>query len=219
MATACGYLAGIQSNQTSTQAAWLNIGIAGHKHVSIGSPLIVSKLTDSVTNRSYYPPLLLKVDCKTTELLCVDVPKTTYSESMAYDMECSAFYTSAQRFITSELVQVLKIVSDNSVADIENITEVKISQLIGDNVLLIDAIVTQLQALSSEYNSVYALTDEIQSLISQAQISKTQSIQLVALYRRFTALGGTGLTEKLSDKDLKSGKRLTAAVEAEISRL
>ncbi len=218
MATACGYLAGLQNNSRLSKSAWLNMGIAGHQHAPIGKLLLVHKVTDSERDNVFYPPLLLDIDCETTDLISVDTPETEYIDNSAYDMEGSAFYSTASRFVTSELVQVVKIVSDNSDQSAEHVTESKIQGWVRENLKLIVDIVEQLLSMSAEYQSIYSPSNEFQELADKVYLTSSQQVQLKRLVRRYHALGGTELHNRLKPECYKSAKSvinsLTLLVEA-----
>jgi adenosylhomocysteine nucleosidase len=92
---------------------WLNVGVAGHREQPLGSVWIAHRITDADTGRQWYPPLCFRAACPSADLRTVSRPETEYADSSLYDMEASAFFETASRFSTTELVHCLKIVSDN----------------------------------------------------------------------------------------------------------
>ncbi|MBL4821881.1 MAG: hypothetical protein JKY98_12990 [Gammaproteobacteria bacterium] len=219
MATACGFLAGKQSTAYGEKSAWLNIGIAGHQHVAIGEILIVHKVIDSDSSNTYYPPLMLEIECKTTSLISAQAPEGQYVDDSAYDMEAAAFYKAASRFATSELVQIAKIVSDNRGCPTEHITETKIQNWISENVAVIGEMVQQLLQYSEDYNVVYSLPEEYRTISKKVHLTASQKTRLAGLYRRFYALGGSELIRELNTKDYVSAKSLIRTIELLIESL
>ena len=92
---------------------WLNIGIAGHGSAKIGSAHLVVKCTDRKTQKSIYPPQLFSSLLPKTILETVEKPVTEYKNGLAYDMEGYGYFKSASRHSSAELVQSVKVVSDN----------------------------------------------------------------------------------------------------------
>lgn len=91
----------------------INIGVAGHKNYPLGEIFIAEKITDGDSGRSFYPQLVYDIPCRTESICTVSRPHHQYERDLLYDMEASAFYETAARFTTGELVQSLKVVSDN----------------------------------------------------------------------------------------------------------
>ena len=53
------------------RAAWLNIGVAGHATHDIGTGLLVNRISDHASNKSWYPPQVHDLDMATGSLrLC-----------------------------------------------------------------------------------------------------------------------------------------------------
>ena len=108
-AAATGWLAEI----TEAGAVWLNTGIAGHSKLATGEAFVAVKLTDGAAGSSWFPPQLVKSQFTPSVLTTVDVPEEDYPGVSGFDMEASSFMQVARRFSTAELVQCVKIVSDN----------------------------------------------------------------------------------------------------------
>ncbi len=95
--------------------AWLNFGIAGHRERDLGELRWVNKIVDVSSGQKWYPPQILKTGkSQGSALLTVDQAGDYPEGDALVDMEASGFYSIASRFSTRELVQCVKIVSDNS---------------------------------------------------------------------------------------------------------
>jgi hypothetical protein len=90
--------------------AIINIGIAGHKTYSIGKLVRVAKIIDDDTGKVHYPPIVGKNVADTAVLKTVSKAVIHYEADQLYDMEASAFYETAIRFSSSELVHCIKVV-------------------------------------------------------------------------------------------------------------
>ena len=100
------------SMHTHKSDIWLNIGIAGHKNISVGDIRLINKITDDEDKKSWYPQIIFKSECPSIDLVSLNAPSTNYKACL-YDMEASGFYQTAIQYGTIELVQSLKIISDN----------------------------------------------------------------------------------------------------------
>lgn len=124
MAAACGYLAA----RVQSPALWLNVGIAGHRELALGSSLLGHQIRDRATGRTFYPPLVFEPPCATGTIETVDRPELEYPEAHAYDMEASAFVEIAQKMVAAELVQVLKVISDRSREDLHGLSRAVVGE-------------------------------------------------------------------------------------------
>jgi len=94
-------------------AVWLNFGTAGHRDRPRGEVLLAHTVTDAASGARLHPTRLDGPDLAAVEVKTVDRPEMDFDSEAAYDMEAYGFAAAAIRFSTSELVQSIKIVSDN----------------------------------------------------------------------------------------------------------
>jgi hypothetical protein len=218
MAGACGYLAGLQQ-QSNRQAAWLNIGIAGHGDRTLGDGVRINRVTDLASGRVAYPPLVVPADCPSSALVTVEQPQLSYDDDVAYDMEGSVFVAVANRFVTAELIQLFKIISDNRESPVVEVTEKKIVGWVEGQLGIIDRLIGNLALLSNEYNGLYTLPDEFHQLAALVRLTASQRVQLESSYRRYHALGGVDLLGKLTHAPISDGKELLEKVQGLIPLL
>ena len=219
MGSACGYLAGLQQQQPSWQAAWLNVGIAGHGCRDLGEGVRVNRVTDMASGRVSYPPLVVSAGCPTSALVTVDQPQLSYDEDVAYDMEGSIFFAAVNRFVTAELVQLFKVISDNRESPVAEVTEKRIVGWIEGQLEIIDRLVENLAELSAEYNGLYTLPGEFFELAALVRLTASQRVQFESSYRRYHALGGDDLREMLKLTSIRDGKELLEKMQGLISLL
>ena len=200
-AAATAVLAGI--TPASTTSAWLNVGIAGHAQHAIGSAFIAHRITDQANGSRWYPPQTLDRSLPTENLRTVDLPEADYPEDALCDMEASGFYPVACRFSSSELVQCLKIVSDNNNQPSSAVTAKLCSQLVTDRLADIEQLVHALNSLAGEYNHWHAPHPQLAQLTARWHFSVSQQHQLQQLGRRWQALAGgeSLLLEQLQKKN------------------
>lgn len=147
-ATATAYLQGLL--QLETDAAWVNIGVAGHRDYPIGALYRAHTVIDSASGKRWHPPLVSATPYPSATVRSVDKPETEYPDDALYDMEAAGFYPIACRFSTSELVQVCKIVSDNLATPVHHLTAADIETLVADAADALVAGIEQSRTLAGE---------------------------------------------------------------------
>jgi adenosylhomocysteine nucleosidase len=115
---------------------------------SLGEACVAHKITDADSGKRWYPPLIEQPPCADESLCTVSRPRLDYPEPVLYDMEASGFYEAATRFSTSELVQCIKVVSDNGESPASQINASQICAWIENRACLVDTLLQQLQALA-----------------------------------------------------------------------
>ena len=69
---------------------------------------------------------------------------------MGFDMEAYAFYKTASNYSIRELIQVIKIVSDNPSHSLESFTPKEVPGLIAAHINKVDKLVKEIEEASSE---------------------------------------------------------------------
>jgi len=124
----------------------LNIGIAGHKKHALGGLFLIDKIIDFDSQKSYYPSLIFTPSCPTGSIQTVSKPRPYYDDSYLCDMEASAFYETAVRFSSSELILCLKVISDNQLSPAENIQPKQVAALIAAHLASVELLLTRIAA-------------------------------------------------------------------------
>jgi len=172
----------------SANAAWLNIGIAGHASRPVGDAALAHRITDHVTGQSWYPPQVHGLDLATDDLITVEIPETGYPENSLYDMEAAGFYPVACRSTTAELVQCYKVVSDNRDNPVAGVTPKQGVALITDRLADINRLVTVLDELSDAVIDRRVPENSIVQFTSHWHFTVSQRHQLEKLLARWDAL-------------------------------
>ena len=81
-------------------------------------------------------------------LQTVSRPQLVYDREHLCDMEASAFYETAVRFSTGELIHCLKVISDNESSPAENIQPKQVTILIAAHVATIETLLAELNRLA-----------------------------------------------------------------------
>jgi len=154
----------------------LNIGIAGHRDHPLGGLFFINKIIDIDSQRSYYPSLTFTPPCPTGSIQTVSKPRPNYDQSHLCDMEVSAFYETAVRFTSSEMILCLKVISDNQLSPVGNIQPKQVALLIAAHLALIESLLALTVAKAESITAVEPkLFDE---LIQRYHFTVNERMQL-----------------------------------------
>lgn len=192
-AAATAYLAGLQGDACAP--AWLNIGIAGHGSATVGTALLVNRINEVATGQVYYPTPRSS-GFANAALCTVDAIETEYGEAVAYDMEAAGYWPVASRCGCLDLVQCIKIVSDNPEQGVEQFRESSVKGLMAERLEEMAQFIAALRAASVEYLERSNLPACYEELLASYRFSSTQRQQLVRLLQRWQV---TGDAEQLQD--------------------
>lgn len=215
MAGAVGYVLALFPKQPSPPIL-INFGIAGHDYEGLGTLCLGHKIIDSQSERVFYPQLPFTIPCITHVVATHAKPHVDYAGACLYDMEAAGFYEMAVKFSSNELIQVLKIVSDNAQSSIADINEVVVGGWIDQQLGIIDTLLVQLTRMRQ--TMLFPLSNTHQQLLEAFRFSVTGSIKLKNLLQRWQLLRGN---EVLAWKEAKprSSKELISWLEKEIDRI
>ncbi|MGZ8189460.1 MAG: hypothetical protein ACXWTH_07850 [Methylosarcina sp.] len=166
----------------------INIGIAGHQNHVVGSLFLIDKITDGDSGRSYYPPLVFSPPCSTGSIKTASRPQLDYDHLDLCDMEASAFYETATRFASSELVQCLKVVSDNHLAPADRIKPQNVSRLISAHAPAIEDVSSELLRLAGLIT--FPEPRLVAELTSRYYFTANEQVQLSKQLQRWVSLTG-----------------------------
>lgn len=126
-AAATAYLYGKTGFRSN--AAWINLGIAGHTFETPGSAYLASKVIDAATQRVLQLSLPDNPPWKSMALYSYDKPhRGDQQHKGMFDMEASGFTSTARRFSHPQFVHCLKVISDNRHTDISIPTPAQLEQ-------------------------------------------------------------------------------------------
>lgn len=189
---------------SSTQfPVFLNVGIAGHKEHSIENVFLIDKITDIDSGRRYFPPLVFTPPCPTHSLQTGSQPQFTYPPSDLCDMEASSFYETATRFSSSELIQCLKIVSDNKSSPVKNIQPNQVSLLVAAHLAAIASVLTELTKLAELLHKPELA--ELNQILNRYHFTVNEQIQLKKTLSRWCLVNKQNKIE-ITIESAKNGK-------------
>lgn len=194
----------------------LNIGIAGHKDHAVGSLFLIDKITDLDSPKNYYPPLVFTPPCPTAHVQTASRPQLNYDRQHLCDMEASAFYETAVRFSSGELVQCLKVISDNRLSPAENIQPKQVSSLIAAHVPTIEAILKELSRLAELVSTQEP--EFFEQLIQKYHFTASERGQLKNLLSRWDVVTNQQ-TPEFDESQFHRGKDVLFWLDQQISKI
>jgi adenosylhomocysteine nucleosidase len=203
----CAMAAGVAYTQARAGGAvepiLLNVGIAGHAEHEVGRVFLAGKIVDADTARNYYPPLAFAPPCAVETVRTGSRPQLDYTEPHLYDMEASAFYKTAARFSTGELIQCLKVVSDNRQAPAERLQPKQVTELIAGQLPVLERLLAGLCALRDSLASPQS--DQLQILLERFHFTAAERQQLKTQLLRWECLT-EGKRLEIDEGGLRNGK-------------
>ena len=160
---------------------WINIGLAGHKYLKVGDICTINKITDNETKKIFFP-FVNKFKMQNQECLSVGIQRKSYS-SKVYDMESFGFYQSACKYSSKELLQIVKIISDNQFESIDfKNKEVVYNTILNHKKLIIELCSFMLNLKKEFYpTSNEIIENEFNNLFTKIKFTFTEREQMKAL--------------------------------------
>jgi adenosylhomocysteine nucleosidase len=178
--------------QTGKSDIWLNIGIAGHIDLDIGEITLAHKIIDQSNQHTWYPQILFSPPCLSMEILSSDKPVTDYDSSVplepVFEMEAAGFYATACRFATSELIHVIKIISDNQQHPVDKISESFVDNLVKNKLSNIGQILESLCLLANDLESSNETPNYYDQIIEQWRFTHAERNMLKTCLDRWHVL-------------------------------
>jgi adenosylhomocysteine nucleosidase len=193
---------------------WLNVGIAGHKNMDIGTALLAHRVSDEGAEQSYYPCFTFDLPCTSAEVISVAQAETRYTTDAAYDMEAVGFCAAASRFSSFELIHCLKIISDNRLTSHEHINKHVGEELVGNQLLIIEDLLGKLEKLQHALPDTHIFSQDYYQLTQRFRFTVTQQNQLKRLLQRWSVLVNTPLADGLPLQDYQSAKQVLLGMES-----
>lgn len=169
--------------------AWLNFGLAGHGTLALGTVFMANRILDDGSKKTFYPTQLLDHGLKPSTLKSLSSPVSDYPEPIGYDMEACAFCAHASLGSVRELIQVVKVVSDNPDHPVDSFDRSSAGSLIEDALPSILPLVDQLEELARKITPSHELTKLFDSALALHPFSETQRHQVRKLLAHARALG------------------------------
>ncbi len=187
--------------------AWLNFGLVGHGTLALGTVFMANRILDDGGENAFYPTQLLDHILESSALQTCSSPVSDYPDPIGYDMEASAFCASASLSSIRELIQVVKIVSDNADHPVGSFDRSSVGTLIEGALPSILPLVDQLEELAHKIAPSPGLAKLVDSALAQHPFSETQRHQARKLLTHAQALGFPGKDALKAITGAKSAKQ------------
>lgn len=156
---------------------WINLGVAGHRDLPVGTPVIANKIQSPHNPAAIYPVHLIRHGFTSLPVISLSGENTDYHACAGYDMEAYAFMQTARHFSSLEFCQSIKVISDNRTSAPHR-DKTRISQLIAGNITPIKQYASQMQQLLETESSQKLNDMDLTRFLSLAHFSHTQQLQL-----------------------------------------
>jgi hypothetical protein len=214
MAGAIGYVMGLFPNPH--YPVLINLGIAGHSCKPLGTLLLADKIINLSNAKNYYPQLPMLINCETATVWTHTHAQMNYAEPCLYDMEAAGFYELAVKFSCSELIQCLKVVSDNRDTPLEHITEAAVTSWLNTQLGPIEELIEQCLAIRQQ---LPALENKLfEQLITQFHFTASSAIRLKNGLIKWQLLKPEE-QPAWETAELKNGKDFLNWLEAELDKI
>jgi len=181
-ASAIGYVFGRYQDKISS---FVNIGIAGHKDLEIGTLVLADKISQK-GRKSFYPQFSFECKNITKEVISIDEDENTYPEDALYEMESFSSYEVAAKFLPLELIHSLKIVSDNKGKEAGTIDEKEVSSLIEKNLSGIEYILFEIEKIAVNFSNLQ--NKDASSFFDNFHFTATERYQLKMILSKLKTL-------------------------------
>jgi hypothetical protein len=169
--------------------AWLNFGLAGHGNLGLGTSFLANRILDDQEKSPFYPTQLLDHTLESSALHTCSSPVSDYPDPIGYDMEASAFCASASLVSIRELIQVVKVVSDNPDHPVGSFDRSSVGTLIEGALSSILPLVDKLEELAHKIEPAHGITELVDSAHAHHPFSETQRHQVRKLLTHAHTLG------------------------------
>jgi hypothetical protein len=171
------------------RTVWLDVGLCGHPSLSVGEIRAAHRVVDAVSGDAWYPPAVVPFPCGSMELRTVSRPERVYRDDVGYDMEAAGFLAAARKVATAELVQVVKVVSDNREAPPRGFRPSEVADLVRPHAPAVDRFVEGLRELATELPAKPEPDELFEALVARVHFTISRRRRLRDLLRRARALG------------------------------
>lgn len=215
-AAAVGYAAGLREARAND--IWLNLGIAGHGTHGLGTALLAARISHHGRDGVWYPSLLFTPPCAVAELETHDSAVTDYPSRACCDMEAAGFMAATSRIANGDLVQVIKVVSDNAESGIAGIERQRVHGLMRDALPVVLNLALRLREVAARLPIVTGDGDTA-ALLERWHFTHAQGAQLRQLLRRLALLDGGAKPSHEAYSTCRDAAMVLAALREEVDSL
>ncbi len=215
-AAAVGYAAGMR--EARADDIWLNLGIAGHGSHALGTPLLAARISHHGRDGAWYPSLLFTAPCAAAELITYDSAVSDYPPRACCDMEAAGFMAATSRVANGDLIQVMKVVSDNAESGIAAIERSRVHGLMRDALPTVLLLVEGLREVAARLPTSPP-DDAAALLLPHWHFTHAQATQLRQLLQRRALLSASAPPTAATFADSRNAAVLLARLREEVDAL
>lgn len=164
--------------------AIINAGIAGGTS-NIGDTFIAHQVTDQGSGEKWYPhlpPQRIVDSIATSAIETLDRPSSDYQSNTLFDMEAAGIMSAASTYLTTDAIQFIKVISDNTKAPLESFKPAMVTTLMEPMVPIIKNLAKWLVDSENEQSrslNILALHDKIVATVHHTATEKHQLLRLL----------------------------------------
>ena len=215
-AAAVGYVSGLYG--LNSNCLFLNIGVCGHEHLTIGTAILGHKISNSKNGKPFYPSVIFQKDFMTQEVISYSRPVKNYPPNACVDMEAYAFSATASKFTSIDLVHTIKIVSDNKNYPIDILDKSTIPLLIADNIPIIKTFLAYYEKILNN-EELENITEFIPECFANVHFSYAEKRILKEKMKQLKILSAKEGNQILGFEGIKSAKDALKLISEQIKAL
>lgn len=185
-AAATSFIAGLNSQ---AYTCFCNIGIAGSDHIPLGDIIAANKLQSQYGN--FFPQTHLLAHLNQDIITSVTHASVNYPLQGGQDMEAASFFQVARKFVSQEMIQVIKIISDNHADHFKKINTALVTELFHKQQQNLLSSIHRLLTFSQQEQAYYQTPQRFNDIINRLHFTQHQQQQLMELLRQAEALNLT----------------------------
>ena len=202
----------------NTSPVWINLGIAGHLDLDIGTTILASQVRQVGQNNRIYPITLTRTTMTRMPIESQQAENVEYDDKFIYDLEAFAFVKTASRFSPLEWCHCIKVISDNSSTPPTR-DKARISELITRSMPAIDAFAQALLEIHTDHMQRTLTAHQLHRFLDLAHFSQTQRVQLKKSLLALLAYDPSLDTYHQSVSDFKQAHQILGSLERDLHRL
>ncbi|MDJ0778288.1 MAG: hypothetical protein QNJ85_10520 [Gammaproteobacteria bacterium] len=192
--------------------AWLNLGIAGAAEAEIGAAFQLDQIIDGDSGQRHYPVVPARGQLPAAACISLARVDDGYHPRHLYDMEASGYFYAATRFSGAELVQSIKVVSDNSAHNVAR-DRARVSELIAARLPALATEAARLETLVAEVERIQSEPATLPTLCARHRFSRTQQLRLRRLLRYLDLRGVDAAVVERATSSCRDGREALGELE------
>lgn len=188
----------------------INVGIAGGTH-AVGQVRLAHRIIDAGSGRRWYPhlpPARTLGALGSSDVLSHDQPSRDYRPDALFDMEAAGIASAASPYLSSDAVQVVKVISDNHEQSLDRVSATQTSELMPACLPPVQAMANWHLSTANENDSAGEIEALCEQITRQLRHSVSDGHQLRQLLQRYHARtkglpDSTSLASSASARELR----------------